>query len=602
MLACARDPSSHSQGMTTLQGLIFPDAQLETDPLLYLYAPTIDGGAYNSLALATGQTARFNTYFNLFNLGKWQVNCALSDLHLTLWGQGTVDLSVLHAGVDQASCTLVRQTLTLTNTGIVTPVPLPRVSAPGILWFTLQATGPVVLANAAWQTQQTPLRSPNLTLVITTFKREEAVQKSVARFEDFITTSELADHLHLVVVDNGQSAGIVPSPHVTPVLNENLGGSGGFARGLIEARARGASHCLFMDDDASVHMQSIDRTWRFLSYATDPTTAVAGALGMAATTWAMWENGALFDGHCLPQHLGTDLRDPTAVIHMEIESTAPAPHNMYGGWWYFAFPVDHAKHMPFPFFVRGDDVSFSLVHDFNIVTLPGVLSFQDQDFADKETLQTLYLDHRNHLIQHLTIPAMEIGRLRTLRIAWWFFTRSLLQLHYDTLESLDLSFDDVLQGPDFFAANADMAQRRSDIGALRRDEAWKDITTPRPVQSGWINPHNFTHRLLMKLSLNGHMIPFFRQIGNHLVLDSGQRGQIRPIWGAARITYWDEAAGKWFTVTHSKRRFARAIWGLLRHSWTLLRRYPALKREWRAGYDTLTTQDWWEQRLGLDKD
>jgi galactofuranosylgalactofuranosylrhamnosyl-N-acetylglucosaminyl-diphospho-decaprenol beta-1,5/1,6-galactofuranosyltransferase len=586
----------------TLQDLIWPDAQLKTDPLLYLRTPTTPGDAHGPLILTTGQIAAFDTYFNLFNLGKWQANCTLSDVHLTLWGNGTVDLSVLHIGDAQTTNTLVQQTLTLTETGVATHVPLPCVSATGVLWFTVQATDPAVLANAAWQTQQTPLRIPDLTLAITTFKREEAVQKSVTQFENFITTSELADHLHLVVVDNGQSAGIAPSPHVTPVLNENLGGSGGFARGLIEARARGASHCLFMDDDASVHMQSIDRTWRFLSYATDPTTAVAGALGMAATTWAIWENGALFDGHCLPRHLGTDLRDPTDVIHMEIESTAPAPHNLYGGWWYFAFPMDHAKHMPFPFFVRGDDVSFSLVHDFNIVTLPGVLSFQDQDFADKESLQTLYLDQRNHLIQHLTIPSIEIGRLRTLRIAWWFFARSALQLHYDTLEALELSFADVLEGPDFFAANADMAQRRSDISALRRDEAWKDITNPRPVERHWISPNNFALRLLMKLSINGHLIPFFHQIGNHVVLEPGQRGQIRKTWGAASITYWDASAGKWFTVTHSKRRFIRALGGLLRHSWTLLRRYPALKQEWHTGYDDLTTQDWWEQRLGLHED
>ena len=50
---------------------------------------------------------------------------------------------------------------------------------------------------------------------------------------------------------------------------------------------------------------------------------------------------------------------------MEFATTGPAPDNFYGGWWYFAFPVDQVKHQPFPFFVRGDDVSFSLVHDFN---------------------------------------------------------------------------------------------------------------------------------------------------------------------------------------------------------------------------------------------
>lgn len=598
----------------TLQGLIWPDSHLETDPTLYLRAPCQPRDAFGPLILASGQTATFNTYFNLFNLGKWRTYCALTDLSLTLSGTGKVTLSILYSPkasstptTPAASAILLCETYTLPPENVVVPIPLPieqdtALNKTGILWFAIHAQeDAATLHDAAWQTRQPPARTPDLTLAITTFRREDAVQKSVARFQDFIATSDLADHLHMVVVDNGQSADIVQSPHVTPVLNANLGGSGGFARGLIEARAGGATHCLFMDDDASVHMQSIDRTWRFLSYATDPKTAVAGALGMAATPWAMWENGALFDRHCSPRNSGTDLRDPDEVMKMEFESSAPAPHNLYGGWWYFAFPVDHAHHMPFPFFVRGDDISFSIVHDFKITTLTGVLSFQDQDFADKESLQTLYLDQRNHLIHHLSIPAMDIGPLRCLSIAWWFFARSALQLHYDSLDALNLSFQDTLSGPDFFAANADMSARRSDLNTMRKNEAWKNISGPAPTSRAWLNPDRFLVRLLMKLSINGHLIPFFRSFGNQVILTPNQRGVIRKTWGAAQVTYWDEVEGKWFTVTHSKQRFVRAFAGLLRNSWRFVRNYKALQKTWQQGYIELTTQDWWEDTLKLKK-
>lgn len=39
------------------------------------------------------------------------------------------------------------------------------------------------------------------------------------------------------------------------------------------------------------------------------------------------------------------------------------PKILHAGRLFFAFPVDHVEHLPFPFFVRGDDVSFSLVND-----------------------------------------------------------------------------------------------------------------------------------------------------------------------------------------------------------------------------------------------
>ena len=192
----------------------------------------------------------------------------------------------------------------------------------------------------------------------------------------------------------------------------HVGGAGGFARGLMEATKAGFSHCLFMDDDASFHMENIARTYMFLAFSKDRRNAVAGAMINNTHKWAMWENGAWFDGSCRPISCGDDLREPKEVIKMELASSQQRPATLYGGWWFFAFAIDQVKHHPFPFFVRGDDISFSLMNDFNIHTLNGVVSFQD-DFSEKESAQTLYLDLRNHIIQHLVTPELERSALGT---------------------------------------------------------------------------------------------------------------------------------------------------------------------------------------------
>ena len=55
------------------------------------------------------------------------------------------------------------------------------------------------------------------------------------------------------------------------VTNPNLGGAGGFARGLWEHRRRGqATHVLFMDDDVAFEPEVIARTVAFLRFAADP--------------------------------------------------------------------------------------------------------------------------------------------------------------------------------------------------------------------------------------------------------------------------------------------------------------------------------------------
>ena len=592
--------------VTTLQSLIWPEQGICTERDLYvrLSGPAGLSERRGELRFAAGGRALFDTWFNLFNIGKWQQHCALEDLRLALEGTGQFELSVMLALPHRSWERVCNEVVTLSPDQplqIELSHLLDLESGQGLVFFELTALEDGVLAGAQWQTVDAPRRVPELMLSITTFKREAAVEHTVRRFEDYIATSPLKDHIHLSVVDNGQSVKIPESPHVTVIPNENLGGAGGFSRGLLAARDGGASHCLFMDDDASVHMASLDRTWLFLAYAIDPATAVAGAMIDASHRWAIWENGAVFNSRCMPLYMGTDLRDPGQSFGMEFETTGPAPDKLYGGWWYFAFPVAAVQHQPFPFFVRGDDVSFSLVHAFNIVRLNGVVSFQDS-FTDKESPLTWYLDLRSHMAHHLSLPEMEIGALRTLKIAAWFFLRNLPRMHYETLAAINLALADVLRGPAFFDANADMAQRRADIKALTRQEAWVKASGQSPSDSKWrMNPHNRWTRRIMKLTLAGHLLPFYRLIGNRIVLEAQDRGSIHWVWGAAEVTYLSADKRQCYTVRHSKRAFLRESARFTALGLTFLRRYPRLLKQYRKGYDDLTGEGYWRAKLGMDE-
>ncbi|HID66760.1 MAG TPA: glycosyltransferase, partial [Roseibacterium sp.] len=592
---------------TTLQSLMWPEQGVCTERDLYL---RLEGEAAMSQARREIRFAKqdgvgFDTWFNLFNIGKWRQNCGLETLHLTLEGKGQFQLSVFLAFPHQ-SWERLDEIVTLTGEDPVR-LDLSAMFAghfgdedAGIVFFSLKALKAGILSDARWQTTDPVRRTPELAIAITTFRREAAVARTVARFSDFIETSTLKDHIRLIVTDNGQTAEIAETAHVSVVPNENLGGAGGFSRGLIEARDRGASHCLFMDDDASIHMASLERTWMFLAYAINPDTAVAGAMINATHRWAIWENGALFDSRCRPLHMGTDLRDRHEGFEMEFESTAPAPDNFYGGWWYFAFPVEHVKHMPFPFFVRGDDVSFSLVHDFNIVTLNGVVSFQES-FTDKESPQTWYLDLRSHMAHHLSLPTLDNGALGTLKIAVWFFLRNLPRMHYETLAAINLGLEDVMRGPEFFDKNADMAQRRADIKALCKVEVWRPAPRNVPSSKWRLNPRNRLVRALMKVTLNGHLVPFFSRFGNKVTLDAQDRGHLKWAWGAAEITYLSANKRKCYTVRHSKARLLRETGRFLRNAVRFLKGYGALHKAWGDGYESLTNESYWRRKLTMSQ-
>ncbi|SMY09237.1 glycosyltransferase [Flavimaricola marinus] len=618
----SKDVTDASAGRLILQRLTLPDPAIsdQTEIFVRLDAGTALDLDAQEVHFRRGGTAAFDTYMALFNLGTWAQTCQLDGLQLDLTGDGAFDLRVVLTLPDDVHHALYEGPVTLSAEPVhleLAPLLAAAGAAPdqGLVTFELTAREAAVLTGGSYSaavltggSYSAALPAPvaeraplNLAMSITTFRREADVTRTVARICAFLDgpgaalLEAMGADVHLFVVDNGQSVSLPAHPRLTLIQNANLGGAGGFARGLAAAQDGGFSHCLFMDDDASFQMESLVRTLAFLRLAHSPKAAVAGAMISAGAPWAIWENGAVFDRFCRPEFNGTDLRDPEEVATMELAASQPKPAGFYGGWWYFAFPLDQVKHYPFPFFVRGDDISFSLAHPFEIVTLSGVVSFQE-DFSAKESPQTLYLDLRNHLHQHMVHDGMEIGAMGTARIALWFIARSLVRMHYDSAEAQLMSWADLMQGPAFFAENADMAAKRPQIGALIRDEAWQDIGGDLPEPQTYREPGRVS-TILLKLSLNGHLIPGWRLIGKDRVIPIRDRGLIWPIWGLRRADFIDRQAGRHYTVQHSKRRFFALGLRTMRQLWRWIRLYPGLKQAYKESYGDLASRRFWQSRF-----
>ncbi len=590
--------------MLTLQNIIAPEPGVCSEPDLYYHAT---GAAQicqqgSGFCLLTGSRIRFDTYFNLFNLGTWTQACLLEGLILEITARGPGEIRVLHLRQGHPA-EILHQSRPQLHPDSPYQIDLSALlsgTPEGLLALELVALGPekLQLYTARFATRRQPPSLPRLAISITTFQREHKVRDTVARLDTFLARSGFGDNIHVQVIDNGQSADIRAGPRVTAYANRNLGGAGGFARGLLEAEDRGFSHCLFMDDDASFHMENILRSYMLLTLARDPQTALAGAMIGNRRQWEMWENGAYFDGSCHPLFNGIDLRCPQAVQQMELRSTQARPATFYGGWWFFAFPLAGLRRHPFPFFVRGDDISFSLANDFNIFTLNGVVSFQD-DFIEKESAQTLYLDLRNHLLHHLIFAQLERSALGTARIACRFMMRSMLRCKYESAAAQLMAWRDVMQGPVFFDRNIDMQARQASIRALIKQEHWQQNTDTAPQERRCFSrlPRRLRH-LLGLFSLNGHLLPFWSRVGDQIVLEIDDRGLVFPAFGAARLTYRNGTGTQAYTVRHSKARFFALAWQMLLALTHWLRHHEELKRAYRRGYGDMTTRPYWEAKLG----
>ncbi len=109
--------------------------------------------------------------------------------------------------------------------------------------------------------------------VICTFKRENFIYKNLDLFKYNILknqNSQLKEQLDLFVIDNAGTLDHKYFDHnqLHLIQNKNVGGAGGFTRGIIEVLESTLpyTHVLLMDDDALLDINSLERTYAFLSY------------------------------------------------------------------------------------------------------------------------------------------------------------------------------------------------------------------------------------------------------------------------------------------------------------------------------------------------
>lgn len=572
-----------------LQSLVWPDP-LHPDMAFTL---RLNGATCTdqTVTFEPGDRADLNTAYNAFPLAKWRGLCDLQDLSLTLTGSGDATLT-LTAGPWQKTLHL-----TLNTTVDLTPW-LADMDAP-LLYVELQARSAATLTALDWTTTKAPKCQPQLALIITTFNRQTAAAATAHRFARYLADTPLAPHLHLYLIDNGQNLTLPPLPQVTVIPNRNLGGAGGFARGLAQAHTTNATHCLFMDDDAAVDITSITRVWTFLAHATDPATSIAGALMRADEPHKLWENGGYFAGLCRPLSRDGNLSDPAALSKVEAASLTPPP-NHYGAFWFFAFALEQVRHWPFPYFVRGDDVGFCLTNPFHIITLPGVITYQDTDFPNKETPLVQYLDLRSTASLSLALPDLPRRALNLFKGIAILFLRCLIQCRPESLQALNLALRDVLTGPAYFATHPDCAERRTQL-AMRRVEVWHPAPVPLPAPRLRLNPAAPWFKPLMALTLNGLLLPFFGRWGNDLVLHQSDNPRLRHYLGAASITLVSQDGQSVLRLTHSKPAFAREIARMLWSMTRLALRYRHHRHAWTMGYRELASQRFWDTQFTSPK-
>ncbi len=201
---------------------------------------------------------------------------------------------------------------------------------------------------------------------------------------------------------------------------DNLGGAGGFTRGIMEAfKDQNVTHVLLMDDDVEVDAGLFCRLRSALAYVVSPKTCLGGAMIDLDDRDRLLSIGHGFD---YTKAITTDLlpREGVRLRETEARSFLERPVDVdFCGWWFFCFPRQalEVSGLPLPLFLRGDDAEYGLRlkrAGFPTVMWPGIYVAHPH-LLNQTRPWHQYYDRRNALVcaalQCGSVPSPAIIRL-----------------------------------------------------------------------------------------------------------------------------------------------------------------------------------------------
>ena len=402
------------------------------------------------LALEAGGVLSTDTFFGAFHRAWWRAWTEVDSLALAVRLEGRAELRLYEdAGLGESEPRLlVRQRLE----GGAALIPVAAAAAgPSRLYVELEALAPCRLLRLDHVTDRAPLRQATLSVGLVTFNQEAAFARTLARLVRLAEARPEIRALH--VVNQGEPfaapelAALLAAPVVRAVAQANLGGAGGFARGMAAAMAdpEPASHHLLMDDDIDLDERLILRALRFLDHAGDRVAVGAGMLdGLRPTV--MHEAGATHrqDNVIAPHCHNVDLGRADEQHHFN----APVPSD-FTAWWFTILPMAGMRKagLPAPLFLRGDDFEYAerlTAAGVASIGLPGIAVWH-APFHAKPLGWQAYYDLRNRLV----FAALHPERVRQLSLAHvvGLVTTAALTHAYGVAEARLRALADFLDGP-----------------------------------------------------------------------------------------------------------------------------------------------------------
>ncbi|GAA1252521.1 glycosyltransferase [Prauserella halophila] len=511
-----------------------------------LYLEVVSGVASRdreTVTLEPSARATGNTYFGRFPASYWQRWTTVRSVTVEAVVSGSGRLAVRASDVAGDSRTVAVEAMTdVVQRTVTLEAKLDKFVDGGGLWLDLEtdAVERLTVSQVRW-TVDAPESVRPTAVTICTMNRADDCLSNLRTLADSLPALETLDAIYVAdqggdTVDSRDGFAAVAADlgdKLKYVKQPNLGGAGGFTRGLYEVAGQAAAehaNVLFMDDDVLLEPDIVIRLTAFSNKAANPMIVGGQMLNLlhpnqlhVGAEYA--QLNALQPGVPVPHSpatadlLGLDRRGKKVRQERRLDAG-------YNGWWSCLIPSEIVQKIgyPMPFFFQWDDAEYSYrarAAGFPTVTLPGA-GVWHADFHWKDWDEWhRYFNLRNSIITAALHSPFDLNLLS--RVLLSQVMRYLLGMQYGLTATLIKAVEDFLEGPEILhdggvAAMKEIRELRAQYPETQRHDPTNvpgipsnniviNNTAPRPSMQRAVLAKRVLNRVLGKNRFKMGAIP-----------------------------------------------------------------------------------------------
>ena len=386
--------------------------------------------------------------------------------------------------------------------------------------------------------------------------------------------------------------------HIVP--NKNVGGAGGFTRGLIEIMKHhddfAATHALMMDDDVIIEPESLFRTYTVLRCRKPEyeDLFIGGAMLRIDDQSIQVEAGASWnEGNLHSNKSDVDLSEINEVLNNEVED-----YTEYNAWWYCCTPMSvvNKDNLPLPIFIRGDDLEYGLRNMKHLLLMNGICVWHEP-FEYKYSSSLYYYILRNLLYDN-SLHFPNYSKKSFIKRLWRQVAREVIYYRYTNCDLLFKGVEDFYKGIDFLK-DTDGEQLHKEIMSLGYKAIPMDelhINYDLKSYNDSLNQESSTlNKIIRIITLNGYLLP-------------SKGAKVIPMSVCRPVNYYrvktainyDPISGKGFITNKSYKELFRICFKTLGLTFKSLFVFDKAKKQFRDRVSEINNEEFWREYLNID--